>query len=81
MDRINELNSGQREKVDRTWGDRGLTISPSALSLLSRLHNGNKFIPIFITENMVGPQAWRVRSDQDFRGAQRQGLSRRRQQR
>ena len=53
LDKINELNRTREKRVIRTWS-RASTISPEFVGHTLAVHNGNKFIPIFITENMVG---------------------------
>lgn len=51
--RIEELNKSNEKKVIKTWA-RSSTISPDFVGHTIAVHNGNKFIPVFITENMVG---------------------------
>jgi small subunit ribosomal protein S19 len=41
------------KKVIKTWSRRS-TITPQMVSLTFAVHNGKKFIPVFVTENMVG---------------------------
>ena len=42
-------------------------ILPDFVGHTVAVHNGNKFIPVYVTENMVGTQAWRVCSNTSFR--------------
>jgi len=51
--RIEELNSRGERKVIKTWA-RGSTISPEFVGHTLGVHNGKQFLPVFITENMVG---------------------------
>ena len=51
--KIVEMGKGAKKKVVKTWSRRS-TISPSFVGFTFAVHNGNKFIPVFITENMVG---------------------------
>ena len=44
---------GSNKEVIKTWSRRS-TISPEFVGLTFAVHNGNKFIPVYITENMVG---------------------------
>jgi len=44
---------GNQKGVIKTWSRRS-TISPEFVGLNLAVHNGNKFIPVFVTENMVG---------------------------
>jgi small subunit ribosomal protein S19 len=45
--------SGEANKVIKTWS-RSSTISPDFIGLTFAVHNGKKFIPVFVTDNMVG---------------------------
>src|SRR4026208_448947 len=51
--RVEELNRGSQKKVLKTWARRS-TISPEFVGHTLAVHNGKKFIPVYITENMVG---------------------------
>ena len=51
--KISNLNSSNRKVVIKTWSRRS-TISPIFVGHTLAVHNGNKFIPVFISENMVG---------------------------
>jgi small subunit ribosomal protein S19 len=53
MERIEELNRGRQKKVLKTWARRS-TISPEFVGHTLAVHNGKKFIPVYVTENMVG---------------------------
>jgi small subunit ribosomal protein S19 len=53
MERIDELNRGRQKKVLKTWSRRS-TIAPEFVGHTLAVHNGKKFIPVYITENMVG---------------------------
>ena len=50
--KIKEMNKGKKKKVIQTWSRRS-TISPLFVGHTFAVHNGNKFIPVFISENMV----------------------------
>jgi small subunit ribosomal protein S19 len=67
LDRINELNRTREKRVIRTWS-RASTISPEFVGHTLAVHNGNKFIPIFITENMVGHKLGEFAPTRTFRG-------------
>jgi small subunit ribosomal protein S19 len=47
------MNSKQERKVIKTWSRR-CTVTPDFVGHTIQVHNGNKFLPIYITENMVG---------------------------
>lgn len=51
--RVEEMNARNERSVIRTWS-RASTISPDFVGHTVAVHNGNKFIPVYITENMVG---------------------------
>ena len=51
--KISEMARGSKKKVIKTWSRRS-TISPSFVGFTFAVHNGNKFIPVYVTENMVG---------------------------
>ena len=51
--RIQVMNARNEKKVIKTWS-RASTISPEFVGHTLAVHNGNKFIPVYITENMVG---------------------------
>tara|TARA_Y100000590_G_C15650464_1_gene988530 strand:+ start:247 stop:516 length:270 start_codon:yes stop_codon:yes gene_type:complete len=51
--KISEMDRGGKKKVIKTWSRRS-TISPSFVGFTFAVHNGNKFIPVYVTENMVG---------------------------
>jgi small subunit ribosomal protein S19 len=53
LGKIERLNSTGDRKVIKTWSRRS-TLSPEFVGHTLAIHNGNKFIPVFITENMVG---------------------------
>ncbi len=50
---IQVMNAQNEKKVIKTWS-RASTISPEFVGHTLAVHNGNKFIPVYITENMVG---------------------------
>ncbi len=51
--KVQEANQTKSRKVIKTWSRRS-TIVPEMVGLTFAVHNGKKFIPVFITENMVG---------------------------
>src|SRR5258708_2968443 len=50
---IGELNRPRQKKVLKTWSRRS-TIAPEFVGHTLAVHNGKKFIPVYVTENMVG---------------------------
>jgi small subunit ribosomal protein S19 len=67
MRRIMEMNEKGSKQVIRTWSRRS-TISPEFVGHTLAVHNGNKFIPVFITENMVGHKLGEFAPTRLFRG-------------
>lgn len=65
--RIQDLNKSNQKKVLKTWARRS-TITPDFVGHTLAVHNGNKFIPIFITENMVGHKLGEFAPTRTFRG-------------
>ncbi len=51
--RVEELNRARQKKVLKTWSRRS-TILPEFVGHTLAVHNGRKFIPVYVTENMVG---------------------------
>jgi small subunit ribosomal protein S19 len=51
--RVDAMNSRSEKKVVRTWSRRS-TIIPEMVGHTIAVHNGKKFIPVYVTENMVG---------------------------
>lgn len=59
-------NSGQKSLI-RTWSRRSM-ITPDFVGHTIAVHNGNKFIPVYITENMVGHKLGEFAPTRTFRG-------------
>lgn len=53
MDKVRKLNDAGDKKMIKTWSRRS-TIVPEFIGHTFAVHNGKKFIPVYITENMVG---------------------------
>ena len=51
--KVADLNTKNEKKVIRTWSRRS-TILPEFVGHTIAVHNGKKFIPVYVTENMVG---------------------------
>ncbi|OGF97059.1 MAG: 30S ribosomal protein S19 [Candidatus Glassbacteria bacterium RBG_16_58_8] len=65
--KIDALNERGAKQVIKTWSRRS-TISPEFVGHTLAVHNGNKFIPVFITENMVGHRLGEFSPTRLFRG-------------
>ena len=67
MKKINKLNLTGERRVIRTWSRRS-TITPEFVGHTLAVHNGNKFVPVYITENMVGHKLGEFAPTRTFRG-------------
>ena len=65
--RVLELNESGKKSVVKTWSRRSM-ISPDFVGHTIAVHNGNKFIPVYITENMVGHKLGEFAPTRIFRG-------------
>lgn len=53
LEKANQARSGKGAKVIKTWSRRS-TVIPDLIGLTVAVHNGRKFVPVFVSENMVG---------------------------
>ena len=67
MQRVEEAQESQKKAVIKTWS-RPSTITPDFVGLTIAVHNGNKFIPVYVTENMVGHKLGEFAPTRTFRG-------------
>ena len=65
--RIEQMNQRNEKKVLRTWSRRS-TIVPEMVGHTIAVHNGKKFIPVYITENMVGHKLGEFSFTRQFKG-------------
>lgn len=65
--RVNEQQAAGKKTVLKTWS-RSSTITPDFVGLTFAVHNGNKFIPVYVTENMVGHKLGEFAPTRTFRG-------------
>ncbi|MFQ5631831.1 MAG: 30S ribosomal protein S19 [bacterium] len=65
--RIEALNKANQKKVIKTWARRS-TITPDFVGHTLAIHNGNKFIPVFVSENMVGHKLGEFAPTRTYRG-------------
>ncbi len=65
--KVEELSKSKKKKVIKTWARRS-TITPEFVGHTFAVHNGNKFIPVFISENMVGHKLGEFAPTRIFRG-------------
>src|SRR5207245_4705106 len=67
LEKIRVLNEKNEKKVFKTWSRRS-TITPDFVGHTLAVHNGNKFIPVYITEHMVGHKLGEFAATRLFRG-------------
>lgn len=65
--KVEEMTQSGDKKVIKTWSRRS-TISPEFVGLTFAVHNGHKFIPIYVTENMVGHKLGEFAPTRTYRG-------------
>ncbi|MFQ5889733.1 MAG: 30S ribosomal protein S19 [Gemmatimonadota bacterium] len=65
--KVQRMNKSGEKRVIKTWS-RASTISPDFVGHTLAVHNGNKFIPVYITENMVGHKLGEFAPTRLFRG-------------
>lgn len=65
--RVVDAQTAGKKNVIKTWS-RASTISPDFVGLTIAVHNGNKFIPVYVTENMVGHKLGEFAPTRTYRG-------------
>ncbi len=65
--KVDSINESGKKTVIKTWSRRSM-ISPDFVGHTFAVHNGNKFIPVFVTENMVGHKLGEFAPTRNFRG-------------
>ena len=65
--RVDDAHTSGKKTVIKTWS-RASTISPEFVGLTIAVHNGNKFIPVYVTENMVGHKLGEFAPTRTYRG-------------
>ena len=66
IEKIEKLNTQKQKKVIKTW-PRSCTITPDFVGHTFAVHNGNKFIPVYVSENMVGHKLGEFSHTRTFR--------------
>ena len=64
---VEVLSKTGKKRVLKTWA-RNSTIPPEFVGLTFAVHNGNKFIPVYVTENMVGHKLGEFAPTRTYRG-------------
>ena len=65
--KVDELNKKSDKKVIKTWSRRS-TLTPDMVGHTFAVYNGKKFIPVYVTENMVGHKLGEFAPTRTFRG-------------
>ena len=67
LEKLESLNRANEKKVIKTWSRRS-TVVPEMVGHTMAVHNGKKFIPVYVTENMVGHKLGEFAPTRLFRG-------------
>jgi small subunit ribosomal protein S19 len=67
VERVAAMNARNEKKVVKTWS-RASTVLPEFVGHTFAVHNGNKFVPVYVTENMVGHKLGEFAPTRLFRG-------------
>jgi len=67
MTKVEAMNQRNEKKVIRTWSRRS-TVHPDMVGHTIAVHNGRKFIPVYVTENMVGHKLGEFSQTRIFKG-------------
>lgn len=65
--KVQKMNEAGKKAVIKTWSRRSM-ISPDFIGHTFAVHNGNKFIPVYVTENMVGHKLGEFAPTRTFKG-------------
>ena len=67
MEKVEAMNRANDKKVIKTWSRRS-TLTPDMVGHTLAVHNGKKFVPVYVTENMVGHKLGEFAPTRTFRG-------------
>ncbi|HBG45619.1 MAG TPA: 30S ribosomal protein S19 [Deltaproteobacteria bacterium] len=67
MEKISAATDARQRKVVKTWSRRSM-ITPEMVGFTIAVHNGKKFVPVFVTENMVGHKLGEFSPTRTFHG-------------
>ena len=67
LEKVEVMNRGADKKVIKTWSRRS-TVVPEMVGHTLAVHNGRKFIPVYVTENMVGHKLGEFAPTRTFKG-------------
>lgn len=66
-EKVAKMNESKKKTVIKTWSRRSM-IAPEFVGHTFAVHNGNKFIPVYVTENMVGHKLGEFAPTRTFKG-------------
>ena len=67
LKKVEQMNETRDRKIIKTWSRRS-TVTPDMIGHTFAVHNGKKFIPVFVTENMVGHKLGEFSPTRFFKG-------------
>ena len=67
LEKVEAMNRANEKKVVKTWSRRS-TVVPEMVGHTMAVHNGKKFIPVYVTENMVGHKLGEFAPTRQFKG-------------
>ena len=67
LEKVEQMNQTKDRKLIKTWSRRSMVV-PEMIGHTFAVHNGKKFIPVFVTENMVGHKLGEFAPTRIFRG-------------
>ena len=67
QEKIDRMNESGQKRVVKTWSRRS-TVTPDMVGHTIAVHNGTKFIPVYVSENMVGHKLGEFAMTRTFRG-------------
>ena len=72
--KVEDLNRKNEKKVIKSWSRRS-TITPDMVSHTIAVHNGKRFIPVYVTENMVGHKLGEFAPTRTYKGHSSKGAA------
>jgi small subunit ribosomal protein S19 len=66
-EKVSKMNETKKKAVIKTWSRKSM-IAPDFVGHTFAVHNGNKFIPVYVTENMVGHKLGEFAPTRTFKG-------------
>jgi small subunit ribosomal protein S19 len=67
LEKVEQMNRAGEKKVIKTWSRRS-TVIPEMVGHTMAVHNGKKFVPVYVTENMVGHKLGEFSPTRTFKG-------------